>query len=205
MSIHMRTLVAGAAICLATHVAPASAQPASFTAVRDSVPARYFDAANTRPESTEPNTLVIGLDAAVPFRASAEVANTAGTRLASDTLSVVVTAPAGYYVSSVTCHVSGRGAVNTPADARAAANCVINGQPEDMGSVGGAKFPSTGADWSLSSTTATLTDLALTSVPVSLTAQLFAFAAPALASAEIDLTSATIVVTVSPSTASPRH
>lgn len=205
MSIHMRTLFAGAAVCLASHAAPASAQNASFLAIRDSVPARYFDVATTAAQPGDANTLVIGFDAADPFRASAEIGGTTGTRLATDTLTVVVNAPAGYYVSSVTCHVSGRGAVNTPADARAAANCVINGTPEDMGTVGGAKFPNTGADWSLSSKTATLTDPALTSVPVALTAQLFAFAAPALASAEIDLTSATIVVTVSPSTASPRN
>jgi hypothetical protein len=205
MSIRIRTLLTGAAIVLASHAAPASAQNATFTGVRDSVPARFFDADTTAADAGEPNTLVIGFHAADPFRASAEVGGTTGTRLATDTLSVVVTAPAGYYVSSVTCHVSGRGAVNTPADARAAANCVINGTPEDLGSVGGAALPNTGADWSLSSKTATLADPTLTVVPVSLTAQLFAFAAPSLASAEIDLTSATIVVTVSPTTASPRH
>ena len=205
MSIPIRTLFAGAAIVLASHAVPASAQNASFTAIRDAVPARYFDPDTTAPDPGNANTLVIGLHASEPFRASAEVANTTGTRLATDTLSVVVSAPAGFYVSSVTCHLSGRGTVNTPADARASANCVINGTPEDLGSVGGAKFTSTGADWSLSSKTATFSESSTAAIPVSLTAQLFAFAAPALASAEIDLTSATIVVTVSPSTASPRH
>lgn len=205
MSIPIRTFFAGAAIFLASQAAPASAQHATFSEIRDSQPARYFDAATTAAQPAAPNTLVIGFDGAAPFRASAEVDNLIGTRLATDTLTVVVTAPAGYFVSSITCHVSGRGAVNTPADARAAANCVINGTPEDLGSVGGAQFPSTGAAWSLSSKPSTLTDSTLTTVPVSLTAQLFAFAAPALAAAEVDLTSATIVVTLSPATTSPRH
>jgi hypothetical protein len=188
---------------VASHAAPASAQNAIFTEIRDAVPLRYFDSSRTQPEA---NTLVIGFHETDPFRASAEVDNLTGTRLVADTLSVVITAPAGRHISSITCHLSGRGAVNTPGDARASANLVVNGQPVDLGSFGGAQFPATGAPWS-SSQTITFADQALTSVPVSLTAQLFAFAVNALASAEVDLTSATIVVELSESTptASPQQ
>ena len=199
--------VCAVAVLVASHAAPASAQTAIniFSEIRDAVPLRYFDPATTAAQPDDPNTLVIGFHEtdAFRFRASRQDANTTGTRLAADTLSVVVTAPSGHYISSITCHLSGRGAVDTPADARASANLVVNGQPIDLGAFGGAQFPSTGAEWSTSHTIP-LADQALTSVPVSLTAHLFAFAVSALASAEVDLTSATIVVAFTPSTASPQ-
>ena len=182
---------------VASHAAPASAQNAIFSEIRDALPLKYFDPATTQPDA---NTLVIGFHEPDSFRASAQVNNTTGTRLAADTLTVVVTAPSGHQISSITFHLSGRGAVNTPGDARASANVVVDGQPIDLGFVGGAQFPSTGAAWSRSQIV-TFADQAVTSVPVSLTAQLFAFAAEALASAEVDLTSATIVVALTPSTA----
>lgn len=193
---------------VASHAAPASAQNAIFTEIRDAVPLRYFDPATTAAQPGTPNTLVIGFHETDPvrFRASLQDGNTIGTRLAADTLSVVVTAPSGHYISSITCQLSGRGAVDTPADARASANLVVNGQPVDLGAFGGAQFPSTGADWS-SSRTITFENQALTSVPVSLTAHLFAFAVNALASAEVDLTSATLVVALAPlpTTTSPQN
>ena len=187
---------------VASHAAPASAQNAIFSEIRDAVPLRYFDPATTAAQPGAPNTLVIGFHETDParFRAARQDGNTVGTRLAADTLSFVITAPPSQKILSITCHLSGRGAVDTPADARASANLVVNGQPVDLGSVGGAQFPSTGAEWS-SSQTITFEDQALTSVPVSLTAQLFAFAVNALASAQVDLTSATIVVAFTPSTA----
>lgn len=199
----IRTAVAVAALIAASAVT-ADAQTVTFTEIRDAVPLRYFNAETTAAQPDAPNTLVIGFHETDPFRASAEVANLTGTPLATDTLTVLVNAPAGYYVASVTCRLSGRGAVNTPADARAAANWVVDGQPADLGSFGGVQFPDTGAGWSLSQTIP-LADTGRTTVPISLTPQLFAFAAPSLASAEVDLTSATIVVTVAPSTLSPRH
>ena len=100
-------------------------------------------------------------------------------------------------MSSITCQLSGTGAVSTPGDARAAANWVVNGQPADVGSAGGGQFPPGGASWSLSQTT-DLTDSKPTVVPVSLTTQLFAFAAPVGASAAVELTNATIIVNVAP-------
>jgi hypothetical protein len=208
MSKLIRTAVCGVAMLVASGAAPANAQNAVFTEIRDAVPLRYFDPATTAAQPGAPNTLVIGFHDTDPlrFRAALQDGNTIGTRLAADTLSVVVTAPSGQYISSITCHVSGRGAVNTPGDARASANLVVNGQPVDLGSFGGGQFPPSGADWS-SSRTITFENQALTSVPVSLTAHLYAFAANALASAEVDLTSATIVValTLSTTTASPQN
>ncbi len=198
------------ALLVAGYAVPASAQNAIniFTEIRDAVPLRYFDSATTAAQPGAPNTLVIGFHEtdAFRFRAALQDGNTIGTRLATDTLSVVVTAPSGQSIASITCHVSGRGAVNTPGDARASANLVVNGQPVDLGAFGGAQFPSTGADWSSSRTITFAADQAPTSVPVSLTAHLYAFAANALASAEVDLTGATIVVALTPPTtiASPR-
>lgn len=202
----LRTVIAGLAL-IAAAAAPAAAQDVTFTDIRDAVPLRFFSPGTTAPQPGAPNTLVIGFESGTnEFRASAQVGNLAGTRLAMDTLSVVVNAPAGHYVSSIACHLSGRGAVNPPADARATANWVIAGVPANLGSFGGAPFLDGGATWSLSQTT-TFTDPGLRVVPVSLTTQLFAFAPDSLASAEVDITSATLVVTVAPITAiaSPRE
>lgn len=190
--------VCAVAMLVASHAAPASAQNAIFTEIRDAVPSRYFDPATTAAQPGAPNTLVIGFDQR--FRASHQDGNTSDTRLAADTLSFVITAPPTQKILSITCHLSGSGAVNIPGDARASANLVVNGQPVDLGAFGGAQFPPNGAEWQ-SSQTITFEDQALTSVPVSLTAQLFAFAVDALASAQVDLTSATIVVAFTPSTA----
>ena len=196
MSNVIRTAVCAVAMLVASHAAPASAQNAIFSEIRDAVPLKYFDPATTHPDA---NTLVIGFHE-TRFRASA-VGNTTGPRLAADTLSLVVTAPPEHYISSITCHLSGTGAVNTPADARAASNCVINGQPVDLGSVGGGALS---PEWSLSSQPVPIAG-ALMTVPVSLTAQLFAYAPPALGEADVAITSATIVVTLASSAASPRH
>ena len=194
----LRAALTGIVLAVAGFAAPASAQNATFTDIRDAVPLRYFSAGQTAIEpgpNTLETTLVVGFETgANSFRASAEVGNLIGTRLAADTLSFTITAPPGHYVSSITCHLSGLGAVNTPGDARAAANWVVNGQPVEIGSAGGVQFPLGGASWSLSKTTPS----SLTVVPVSLTTQLFAFAPSSLASAEVALTSATIVVTVAP-------
>jgi hypothetical protein len=106
------------ALLVAGYAVPASAQNAIniFTEIRDAVPLRYFDSATTAAQPGTPNTLVIGFHGtdSVRFRASLQDGNTVGTRLAADTLSVVVTAPSGQSIASITCHVSGRGAVNSP-------------------------------------------------------------------------------------------
>lgn len=201
----LRAAVTGLAIAVAGFAAPASAQNATFTEIRDAVALRFFSAAQTAVEPGSPNTLVIGFEAgANSFRASAEVDNLIGTRLAADTLSFTVTAPPDHYVSSITCRLSGFGVVNTPGEARAAANWVVNGQPLNLGSRGGAPFSTGGAAWSLEQK---FTSSSLTVVPVSLTTQLFAFAAVTGASANVELTSATIVVTVAPvaATGASRH
>jgi hypothetical protein len=199
-----RKVVVGAALLLASHVSPVSAQTATFTEIRDAVPLRYFDAQATAPEPGAPNTLAIAF-AANGFNASSGIGGLTGTPLATDTISVVVNAPAGDFITSITCRLSGRGAVINTGDARAAASWVVNGKPESLGSFGGAvQFPNTGADWS-STQTITFSDPTLRSVPVSLTTQLFAFAPPAGASAQVDLTSATLVVGfASSTTAAPR-
>jgi hypothetical protein len=190
-----RVSVAGLAIAVLSFAAPARAQHVAFTDVRDAVPGKYFSPAGTHALPEVRNTLEIGFESGRDsglddeFRASTEAF---GNRVAMDTLSFNVVAPEGYYISSITYHQSGTGAVNTPADARAASSWVVNGQPADLGSFSPGQFP-----WS-NSQTATFTDSSLTVVPVSLTTELYAFAAPSLASAEVEFTRATIVVILAP-------
>jgi len=190
-----RVSVVGLAIAVSSFAAPARAQNVTFTDVRDAVPGKYFSPAGTHALPEAQNTLEIGFESGRDsglddeFRASTEAF---GNRVAMDTLSFNVVAPEGYYISSITYHQSGTGAVNTPGDARAASSWVVNGQPADLGSFSPGQFP-----WS-NSQTARFTDSSLTVVPVSLTTELYAFAAPSLASAEVDFTRATIVVILAP-------
>src|SRR5919199_2405163 len=99
--------VCAAAMLLLAAGAPASAQTATFSAIRDAVPVKYFESATTAPSSTDPNRLVIGLDSGFDFKTFTSNDFTVSAlpfsnRTAADTISFLVTAPDGYYVSKIT-------------------------------------------------------------------------------------------------------
>jgi hypothetical protein len=191
-----RVSIAGLVITLLGFSTPAQAQHVTFSDVRDAVPLKFFNPApdSTRVDPADPNTLVIGFESGVDsetftekdFRASTKAF---GNRMASDTLSFNVVAPAGYYVSSITYEQTGTGSVVRLADARGTSTWVINGQPASLG------FFRTAPSLTQ---TLTFTDSCLTVVPVSITTSLFAFAPPSSGDATVELTGAKVSVTVAP-------
>lgn len=191
-----RLLIAALVIVVFGLASSAHAQNATFTDVHDAVPLKFFNPSSdsTRVDPADPNTLIIGFESGIDsasfteraFKASTQ---TFGNPMASDTLSVNVVAPAGYYVSSVTYVQTGTGSVLRVASARGVSHWVVDGQPASLGFFG--------TDPSLARTV-TFTDSRLTVVPVSITTSLFVFAPPSSGEATLALTSAKISVTLAP-------
>jgi hypothetical protein len=174
----------------------AQAQNVTFTDVRDAVPLKFFNPSSdsTRVDPADPNTLIIGFESGIDaatftereFRATT---NTFGNRVASDSLSVNVVAPTGYYVSSISYVQTGTGSALRVASARGVSHWIVDGEPASLGFFG--------TDPSLTRTV-TFTDSRLTVVPVSITTSLFVFAPPTSGEATLALTSAKISVTLAP-------
>ncbi len=191
-----RLSIAAMAIAVFGLASSAHAQTVTFADVRDAVPLKFFNPSSdsTRVDPADPNTLVVGFEsgidpATLPEREFKASTQAFGNRVASDTLSVNVVAPAGYYVSSITYVQAGTGSVVRVASARGVSHWVVDGQPASLGFFG--------TDPSLARTV-TFTDARLTVVPVSITTSLFVFAPPSSGEATLALTSAKISATVAP-------
>ena len=191
-----RLAIAGFAIVFLGYSTTAHAQNVTFTDIRDAVPLKFFNASadSTRVRAEDPNTLEIGFESGrdpadfldKEFRASTLAF---GNRVAADSISFNVVAPAGYYVSSITYTQTGSGSVLRVADARGTSTWVVNGQPASLGVFR--------TDPSLARTV-TFSDSRLTVVPVSITTSLFVFAPATSGDATVELTSASVSVTVAP-------
>src|SRR2546426_4512784 len=97
-------------------VTGAHAQTVTFSEVRDAAPGRFFDAATSAVSAANANQLNFGLNTGtdpVTFVSNEFRASTLAftNRMAEDTVSFVVTAPAGFYVASLT--YSQQGTSNT--------------------------------------------------------------------------------------------
>ena len=185
----MRVCAAGLAVAVLSVAAPARAQVVTFTGLRDAVPGKFFDPdpANTR--AGTPNTLDIAFENN-EFKAStiAPLLSPAPARNAMDTISFNVNAPAGYYVSSIAYHQKGTGTILRTARALGASSWVVGGQPANLGFFNHNPSELIG--------TTTYTNPGPTVVPVSITTGLFV--SETLGDATLELTSATVVVTVAP-------
>jgi hypothetical protein len=106
-----------------------------------------------------------------------------------DTISFRIDAPAGYYVSRIIYTQSGSGSAVRTGKAAGGANWVVAGFAGSLGMF--LTNPTL-------SSTADLTGMNLTSVPVSITNGLFVFSTPSLGSASLALTSADVVVEILP-------
>jgi hypothetical protein len=187
--------VIGMAMALAIGFAsPAEAQFVTFSDIYDAVPAKFFDPDTSAPDAANPNRLIIGLHTGrdwtvwkdTNFRASTAAYS---YTTAMDTLSFRVDAPSGFYVSKITYSQTGSGSVVRTGKAAGATTWVVAGRPADLGTFG--TNPTQFA-------TIDLTGQNLTSVPVSISNSLFAFSTPSLGSAAVSLTSAEVVVELSP-------
>jgi hypothetical protein len=162
-----------------------------FIGIDDAVPFRFFEAARSQVVG---NKLVIGFGIGrdpATWRANDFRASTAAFshRTAMDTISFTIQAPSGYYISKITYFQKGTGSVLRTGVVSGAATWVVNDISYSIGTF---------------STRPTLTrslDLSRqrwTSVPVSITPALFAYATPSGGSATVSITSAEVVAEVAP-------
>jgi hypothetical protein len=171
-------------------VATAQGQTVTFSRIDDAVPSRWVDPATTRPDSLDRNKLIIGfnkgLDPATlkyrEFRASTAAYSYTS---AMDTISVRITAPAGYYIAKITYSQRGTGSVVRTGKAHGAATWIA---ADVAGSLGTFSTNPTLTQ------TIDLTSRKLTVLPVSITNSLNAFATTSLGSATLSLTGAEIRV-----------
>jgi hypothetical protein len=184
----------GAVVILLGGAAAAHAQSAAFLNINDAVASRFFDPATSAADVINPNKLIIGLHSgsdpatwkSTVFRASTEAFSHTS---AMDTISFTVEAPAGFYVSKVTYSQRGTGSAVRTGKAAGGANWVVAGFASNLGLFG--TNPTLSA-------TADLSGMMLTSVPVSITTGLFAFATPTSGSATLTVTGADVTVEVVP-------
>jgi hypothetical protein len=164
------TRAAAVAIALLSVASTAHAQVAKFSKIKDAVPAKFFDALTSKPDPSNPNRLIIGLNTgfdpltfvANDFRASALAFS---NRAAMDTIAFKITAPSGYYIAKIIYTQQGAGATGRTSIEYGGATWVVNGVPASLGTF--TSNPSLVG-------TADLSASRLTSVPVSITDSLFA-------------------------------
>jgi hypothetical protein len=177
-------------------VTPAQPEVVTFSAITDAAAAKFFDATTSAPDTLEGNRLIIGFNTGTDpatwkfrdFRASSAAFS---HTLAMDTISFKVEAPAGFYISRITYSQQGTGSIVRTGRVSGGATWVVGDVATDIG-----QFV---LNPTLSST-ADLTGLNMTVVPVSITASLFAFATPTSGSASLSLTGAEVLVEILPLT-----
>jgi len=160
-----RTIVV-AIVMLLSAGSSVQAQVARFKQITDAVPSKFFDAATSAPDPSNPNRLVIGFNSGLDpttFLPADFVAFS--NRVAMDTISFLVKAPLGYYISKIVYTQRGAASTGRTSVSAGGATWVVAGHAANLGVFRG--------DPSLTGT-ADVTALKLTSVPVSVTVSLFA-------------------------------
>ena len=195
MRVH-RCVVSVTGVMIATLIAASTAegQVVKFSSIRDAVASRFFNAATTAPSPLNANQLNIGLhntfDSAL-FKWTNFRASTASFSYdtAADTISFTVRAPSGFYITRLTYSQTGGGSVVRTGKVSGTAMWMVAGRPFNL-----ATF-STNATFSR---TVDISSRRLTSVPVSISDTLFAYATPSLGSATLSLTGVSVLVEVAP-------
>jgi len=168
----MRTITraaqaAGVALAVLGAASNAQAQDATYSEISDAVPSKYFDAATTHPDPWTPNLLIIGLaDGVDPVTLAPNgFVAFAGNRVAMDTISFRVTAPEGFYIAKIYYKQEGSASSSRMLTAAGSTTWVVANAPASLGTFTSDPGLVIGAD---------LTSLQPTSLPVSITASLFA-------------------------------
>jgi hypothetical protein len=129
-----RFALAASCVMLLSAAAPAHAQVAKFSGIHDAVPLKFFEAASTKPDPTNPNKLIIGFDSGIDQTTFASRQFTAYSyNHAMDTLGFTVTAPTGYYVAKIIFTQRGTGSVCRTCYSAGAAEWVVAGHPASLG------------------------------------------------------------------------
>jgi hypothetical protein len=165
--------------------------PVQFTGIDDAVEFRFFNVATSRVQG---NKLIIGFNTgrdpaswlANDFRASTAALSRAW---AMDTISFNVNAPSGYYITKITYSQKGTGSVFRTGKASGQTTWIVGGFAYDVGTFTTQPTRSKSLD---------VSRLRWSSVPVSITATLSAYATTSLGSATVSITGAEVVVEVAP-------
>ena len=182
--------IAGAAVMLLNASVSAQAQTVTFTRIDDATASKFYDPATTKVDTIDRNKLIIGFNKGLDstllkyreFRASTAAYSYTS---AMDTISFSIKAPAGYYVAKVTYTQRGTGSVLRTGKASGAATWTVGDVTQSL-----ATFSTNPAF----TRTIDLTGQNRTTVPVSITNSLFAYATPSLGSAMVHITSADLKV-----------
>jgi hypothetical protein len=146
-----------------------------------------FDTATTAPDPSDGNKLIIGLNNFTADGASAT------TSSAVDTLSMTITAPAGFYITSIDYTEAGTGQTANGV-ASATGSIVADNIPNIF--LTQLFSPNTASGWSITPSTTAINNK--TSIDLSITNSLFAFAFAPQEIAQITKTSASITVGLTP-------
>lgn len=148
----------------------------------------YFDPATTVPDAGDGNILNIGIN---NFEANGA---SGATTSAVDTLSMIITAPDGYYITSVTYSEAGE-VETTNGVATASGSIVADGKPSNFLTQVAAPGTALGG-WSITAGPVAIDNKE--SIAVSITNSLFAFAFTPLDIARIEKTEASLSVQIAP-------
>jgi hypothetical protein len=178
-------------IVIVTAVTARGQAPVQFSSVDDAVEFRFFDVATTRSIG---NKLIIGFNSgrdpaswlANDFRASTAAFS---RRWAMDTISFVVKAPPGYYISKLTFNQTGTASVIGTGQVSGQTTWIVGGFVFDVATFAtnptlSRSLPIKGVRWS--------------TIPVSVTTALSAYSTTSLGSASVSITGAELVAEVAP-------
>ena len=184
-SLMRQPLVVLATVAMLLTAAGAQAQTVRFKTINDAVPLKYFNAATTAPDPSNPNRLIIGFNTGLDPTTfiTNEFLATFGRRVAMDTISFSIKAPLGFYVSKITYTQTGAGSTCRTCSSAGAATWVVAGHAASLG-VFTSNPNLTG--------TADVAALKLVTVPVSITESLFS------ASGSVMVANADVLVQVLP-------
>jgi hypothetical protein len=165
--------------------------PVQFTNIDDAVDFRFFNVATSRVVG---NKLIIGFNTdrdpaswlANDFRASTAALS---RRWAMDTISFNVTAPSGYYITKITYSQKGTGSMIRTGKVSGQTTWLVGGFAYDVGTFATKPTLSKSLD---------VSRLRWSSVPVSVTTTLSAYATTSLGSASLSITGAEVLVEVAP-------
>jgi hypothetical protein len=173
---------------------PAYAQRVTFTPMSDAVGKKFFNPATTAPDPLNPNRLIIRMHSGMDWTVSKGTEFRASTAAfsytsAMDTIRFRVTAPAGYYIAKITYTQRGVASAVRTGKVSGGAHWVVGDSAFNLGT-----FSTTPG----LSRTVDLTGRNLTSLPVSITASLFAYATPQGGAATLQLVGADVYVQLLP-------
>jgi hypothetical protein len=188
------TRLAFVAMLFSALASPAYAQRVTFSQISDAVAKRFFNPATTAPDPLNRNRLIIRMHTGRDWTILKETEFRASTAAfsytsAMDTIRFRVTAPAGYYIAKITYTQRGVGTAVRTGKVSGGAHWVVGDVASSLGT-----FSTTPG----LSRTIDLTGRNLTSLPVSITASLFAFATPQGGAATLQLIGGDVQVQLLP-------